>query len=166
MSSSLYDVELDIIDVSTPYIPSSPYDLPPLYLENHPSVTTVMTVQTSQSTSQSTEIASTSNLVAPTRSTSIYVKTATKPRIDVYWVDTVSERIRVGSLVQKDDKDKIYKVKGVLKRAARQEILLCIAEDGETIGLVVSPNHLYSSWTNIITRFLLFTFCCCFHHIY
>jgi len=69
--------------------------------------------------------------------------------------------MKEGSLVIIEGKGKIYRVLGTLRRSAEKQTVLCVAEDGQMIGLVVEKGHYELPWREAVTRYFLVTFFSC-----
>jgi hypothetical protein len=91
----------------------------------------------------------------------IDVTTISDLEVNVSWVDTTSERIKIGSLVRVRGRQEPYMVIGVVRRTARKLTVMCTAKSGHTIGLVVGSGHLEQTWKELFKRHLLLTFCSC-----
>jgi spore germination protein GerM len=91
----------------------------------------------------------------------IQIDTDPQMGISILWVNKVSRRMRIGSLVQMSGEKEVYQVVKVIKRSAKKETILCMAKDGHAIGLVVDSRHFKSSWNEVVMRSLLFTFFPC-----
>jgi hypothetical protein len=91
----------------------------------------------------------------------IDVTTISDLEVNVSWVDTTSERIKIGSLVRVRGRQEPYMVIGVVRRSARKLTVMCTAKSGHTIGLVVGSGHLEQTWKELFKRHLLLTFCLC-----
>lgn len=150
MSNTLYDIELDITDAPH-YHSSHTIVTPP---PPHP-----CTINQQSSTHESFNYPFEDGEDDDTAL--ITITTMHNKEIEILWVEGVSKKMKEGSRVILKGKDKIYRVLGTLRRSAEKQTVLCIAEDGQTIGLVVEKEHYELPWREAVTRYFLVTFFPC-----
>jgi hypothetical protein len=161
MDHNLSDIELDILgsqDIADAY-----HSHTPTYISSSDFLFT-QTPNTNQNSTRSNQEPHTpdSELTSCTNPSYIQITTIPNRQVRLIWAESIPERIRVGSLLKINSEEELYEVVRVMKRSAKKETLLCMGNGGQAIGLIVDPSDFEQTWTNKISRYILFSLCRCF----